>query len=62
MKKFSYRTAIIVSAAVVISAQSALAGVPAPPPVNVPTFSEWGLIGAAVTLGAAGIYSIFKRK
>ena len=62
MKKFSYRTAIVVSAAVIISAQSALAGGQPPPQVDVPTLNEWGMIVAAVTLGAAGVYSIFKRK
>jgi len=63
MKKFSYRDIIIVSAVVIIFfAQSVLAGEPPPPQVDVPTLSEWGMIGAAVTLGVAGLYSIFKRK
>lgn len=33
-----------------------------PPPIMVPTLNEWGMIGTAVMLGAAAIYSIFNRK
>lgn len=62
MKKFSYHTVITVTAAVIISAQSALAGSMSSPQVNVPTLSEWGMIGSAVVLGAAGLYGILKRK
>lgn len=62
MEKFSYRTIIMLSAVIIVSAQSAFAGTIPSPPVNVPTLSEWGMIGAAVVLGAAGFYSVFKRK
>lgn len=62
MEKFSYRNIVMLSAAIIVSAQSAFAGSIPPPQVNVPTLSEWGMIGSAVVLGAAGLYSIFKRK
>lgn len=52
---------IIASALVLMAVSTVLAGAE-PPLSSIPTLGQWGMIGAAVALGAAGLYTIFKRK
>ena len=65
MKKFTLPLIIITAIAVITAPETVLAGVNGNHKISffdVPTLGEWGLIGTAAVLGAAGLYSILKRK
>ena len=62
MKKFTLPLIIITAIAAITAPETVLAGINGAAQFYVPTLGEWGLIGTAAALGAAGLYSILKRK
>jgi hypothetical protein len=61
MKKISLLALLSTLGILILSSQSVFAGEP-PPPSGIPTLNEWGMIATTVSLGAAGIYILLKRK
>jgi hypothetical protein len=63
LKRMLHLHFIFIISLVFLQYEKAMAtvGIP-PPPIQVPTLNEWGMIGTAFMLGAAALYSIFKRK
>ena len=57
MKYLSY-----VLAAVLSLSGLAIAGIPAPVSVSVPTFTPWGTIITAAVFGVSGIYTILRKR
>ena len=62
MKKFILFPTALAAVGIIISSGTVYSGVISRPPITVPTLNEWGMIGTAIMLGAAAVYSIFKRK
>jgi hypothetical protein len=62
MKKCMYRSLAVLSGVFILSSKTVIAGNGPPPSVNVPTLGEWGMIGTAAILGAAGVYTLLRRK
>ncbi|UCE78584.1 MAG: IPTL-CTERM sorting domain-containing protein [Nitrospiraceae bacterium] len=62
MKKTYFYSFVIAVAGILITSEMVYSGIPARPPMTVPTLGEWGMIGTAIILGIAGLYKILKSK
>ncbi len=57
------RKIIAITAVIVLSGADAFAGTVVPLPIlNVPTLSEWGIVGAVMVLGLVGVFYLVRRK
>lgn len=57
------RKILAITAVILLSAANAFAGRPIPIPVtNIPTLSEWGIVGAVVVLGLVGVFFLVRRR